>query len=348
MRLMGSFIAACVASVLAAGPAAAEEDALETLVSWMSGSFSSEAQAEADSAYYVIRLEIAPLWTHLDAARWLYVEQAVAGNTDAPYRQRVYRVSQEEDGIFKSEVYLLPDEDAAVGAWRHEEPMSDLTPADLELREGCAVFLRRDVSGEFTGGTKGSGCASELRGATYATSEVVVGPDGLESWDRGFDADGAQVWGAEKGAYVFLRTDERPTDALRALPDELRATIDAFYASVEAGDVEARIDLFGDDVILMPNHWTMSRGKESVAAIFRGSADAVFRLRDREIVRADVSGDMAYTVNSYFYTYHNQGDEPQWHKTKNVHIWRRDDSGNWKLAVDIWNSDVPMAAFGEE
>ena len=37
-----------------------------------------------------------------------------------------------------------------------------------------------------------------------ATSEVVVSPGRIESWDRGFDAEGAQVWGAEKGAYVFL------------------------------------------------------------------------------------------------------------------------------------------------
>jgi hypothetical protein len=37
-----------------------------------------------------------------------------------------------------------------------------------------------------------------------ATSEVVVSPGRIESWDRGFDAEGVQVWGAEKGAYVFL------------------------------------------------------------------------------------------------------------------------------------------------
>jgi ketosteroid isomerase-like protein len=31
-----------------------------------------------------------------------------------------------------------------------------------------------------------------------------------------------------------------------------------------------------------------------------------------------------------------------------VHIWRRDPSGDWKLAVDIWNSDVPIGKFPEE
>jgi ketosteroid isomerase-like protein len=132
------------------------------------------------------------------------------------------------------------------------------------------------------------------------------------------------------------------------LPEGLRETIDAFYSSVESADVEARIALFADDVIMMPNHWTMSRGKEDVAAVFRASAGAVFQIRDREVVKASVSGDLAYTVNSYYYTYHAAEDEPQWHKTKNIHIWRRDADGLWKLQADIWNSDVPISAFADE
>lgn len=132
------------------------------------------------------------------------------------------------------------------------------------------------------------------------------------------------------------------------LPPELEATIDAFYASVEAGDVETRIELFAADVVMMPNHWTLSQGKETVAAMFRAAEGTVFEIRDREIVSSGVSGGLAYTVNSYWYTYHAAGDEPQWHKTKNVHIWRLDDEGNWKLGVDIWNSDVSLADFGQE
>ena len=99
---------------------------------------------------------------------------------------------------------------ALVGAWREQNLLKGLTPEDLELREGCTVFLKYDGNGRFVGGTEGNGCLSGLRGATYATSEVIVGPGRIESWDRGFDAEGVQVWGAEKGAYVFLRENETP------------------------------------------------------------------------------------------------------------------------------------------
>ena len=200
-------VTVCLFMVSAAALAGAAEPDLATLTDWMSGSFSSAAQAEADSAYYDIRLEMVPIWTDREDARWLYVEQAVAGMTDRPYRQRVYRVSAGEGGVFESAVYTLPDPAKYVGAAGEEFPLRDLAPGDLELREGCTVFLKLDGKDRFTGGTEGRGCLSGLRGAAYATSEVVVGPGRIESWDRGFDAEGAQVWGAEMGAYVFLRTE---------------------------------------------------------------------------------------------------------------------------------------------
>jgi ketosteroid isomerase-like protein len=125
-------------------------------------------------------------------------------------------------------------------------------------------------------------------------------------------------------------------------------TISRFYESIEAGDPEIRIPLLAEDVILLPNHWTIMDGKETVAESFRRSAEAVFRIKDRKVVQMEIGDDLAYTVNSYYYTYHLKGDPEQWHKTKNVHIWRRDTAGEWKLAVDIWNSDVPIEQFAEE
>jgi len=131
-------------------------------------------------------------------------------------------------------------------------------------------------------------------------------------------------------------------------PDALVDAVSEFYESVETGDVEARIALLAEDVLLMPNHWTIMNGRESIAASLRGTASAVFRIRDRRVLRMEVSGDLAFTVNSYLYTYHAVDAAEQWHRTKNVHVWRRDNSGAWRLAVDIWNSDVPMEQFNAE
>jgi ketosteroid isomerase-like protein len=132
------------------------------------------------------------------------------------------------------------------------------------------------------------------------------------------------------------------------IPADLKTAINAFYTAVESGEAEAHIAMFSEAAIMMPNHWTMYNGKETIADVIRSGEGSVFKLRDREIVDMDVSGSLAYTVNSYYYTYHAEGADPQWHKTKNVHIWKKDAAGQWKLHVDIWNSDVPMSEFANE
>jgi hypothetical protein len=193
--------------LLAASAApAAEPTALDVLAGvFMTGSFSSAAQAAADPEYRDIRLHMAPIWPDRTDGRWLYVEQAAAGSLDKPYRQRVYRVSGPMDGVFQSEVFTMASPLRFAGAWARPELLGSLTPDSLTVRDGCAVILKQDETGGFSGSTEGHGCGSDLRGATYATSEVAVTRERLTSWDRGFAADGVQVWGATKGPYVFDR-----------------------------------------------------------------------------------------------------------------------------------------------
>jgi hypothetical protein len=180
---------------------------LDTLATWMTGSFSSAQQATADSAFFDIRLEMARTWSGQRDGYWLYVEQAAAESLEQPYRQRVYHLTDGRDGSVRSEVYEIPDPLRFAGKWRSPAPLDGLSPDSLVRRDGCAVVLRRQPDSTFSGSTVGTECVSSLRGAAYATSEVSVRPDRLESWDRGFSATGAQVWGATEGPYVFRRMD---------------------------------------------------------------------------------------------------------------------------------------------
>jgi CpeT protein len=171
------------------------------------GSFSSAAQAAADSSYFDIRLHVVPIWPQRSDAHWLYVEQAAASRLDKPYRMRVYKLVQLGPDLFESQVYKLPGEARFAGAWRKGNPLGSLTPDSLLARAGCSIVLRYTRDGVFMGSTLGHDCESDLRGAAYATSEVRIEADRLLSWDRGFDANGKQVWGAEKGPYEFLRVE---------------------------------------------------------------------------------------------------------------------------------------------
>jgi hypothetical protein len=178
---------------------------LKRLSSWMIGSFSSQEQAEGDSNFLDIRLQMVPVWGHRDDGLWLYVEQAAAGYLDRPYRQRVYHLVQYDDSTYCSEVYVMPAPLRFAGAWREENPLAGLTLDSLAARTGCTIFLRPEGDSAFVGSTRDRDCLSSLRGASYATSEVRITPAELYSWDRGFNDEGEQVWGAVTGGYRFLK-----------------------------------------------------------------------------------------------------------------------------------------------
>jgi hypothetical protein len=178
---------------------------LDLLVKWMTGSFSSEEQANLDTNYFNIELEMVQIWKDRTDGPWIYVEQAVAEYKDKPYRQRVYQLNKRNDGKIESIVYSIPNPIRFAGDYKKNIPLLKLVPDSLVLREGCKVILYRADEGYFEGSTVDKNCISELRGARYATSEVLIKDDRLISWDRGFNENDKQVWGAEEGGYIFMK-----------------------------------------------------------------------------------------------------------------------------------------------
>ncbi len=176
------------------------------IASWMAGSYSSAAQSQADPEYKNIVLHMTPIWKDQPDGRWLYVEQAMQEAADKPYRQRVYHWVHRDDGVVESMVFELPGDPLQyAGAWKQDKPLNQLLPSQLMPRSGCGVKLKSKSATQWSGSTDGDMCASSLRGAAYATSEVTVTEQAITSWDRGFDSAGQQVWGATKGPYQFLK-----------------------------------------------------------------------------------------------------------------------------------------------
>lgn len=180
----------------------------------MSGSFSSADQAAADTAFLDIRVQMVPIWPQLSSAIYIYVEQARADQLDLPYRQRIYRLTQIDDTTLSSQVFELKDRTKAIGAWRKFadgkvntglQYLNSLTPDELQARDGCTIYLHPEGDSAFVGSTQAQNCISNLRGASYATSEVRMTKDYMYIWDRGFDSTGTQVWGATKGGYMFRK-----------------------------------------------------------------------------------------------------------------------------------------------
>ncbi|MFH7042255.1 CpcT/CpeT family chromophore lyase [Paucibacter sp. JuS9] len=199
----GLLLSACAATSKPADPNA-------ELASHLSGYFTSAAQAAADKDYFNIELRIVPVWTDRTDGPWLYVEQADARTPDKPYRQRVYRL-ETQGGKYLSHIYEFKGDPLKnAGQWKQAAPLAGLNPADIVLKDGCAVIMERRADGSYVGATADKACPSVLRGARYGSSKVTLDAKLLESWDQGFDAEGKQIWGATKGAYKFVKISAKP------------------------------------------------------------------------------------------------------------------------------------------
>lgn len=175
------------------------------LAAYLTGTFDSEAQSKTDFAYYAIQLTTCAISLPELGERVLYVEQARMDTPSQPYRQRLYVIEPLDPPQTRavSRIYELIKPSVAVGLC--DDPASPtLTLADVVEKEGCGVEMEW-IGTQFEGGTVGKDCASSLNGASYTTSEVTLTHDTMSSWDRGFDAQDVQVWGATKGPYVFDR-----------------------------------------------------------------------------------------------------------------------------------------------
>jgi len=122
--------------------------------------------------------------------------------------------------------------------------------------------------------------------------------------------------------------------------ENLQKQMNRFYTAIENGDTPARLKLFTDDATILPNGGKVTRLDSTTRSNWiEYDKEWVFRLKDIEHVEIKIIKDMAYTINTYHYTFHKKDSEPEWHRTKNVHIWKKDTNGLWKLHVDIWNSN---------
>jgi hypothetical protein len=178
---------------------------LQQFTQQMIGTYSSKAQSVADTNYFSINLVMHPIWQGQSSKEsWLYVEQAVSATLDKPYRQRVYKLQYQGNNIYTSDIYTIKNQQKFIGLQSNKDKQALLTPADIELKEGCTVTLLRNGN-NYNGGTDADKCPSDLRGAKYATTKITMEEGKLISWDQGFDGTGKQVWGATLGGYIFLK-----------------------------------------------------------------------------------------------------------------------------------------------
>jgi ketosteroid isomerase-like protein len=112
-----------------------------------------------------------------------------------------------------------------------------------------------------------------------------------------------------------------------------------WQAAMNAEDVDAIAALYRDDARLLPPNAEATIGKDGVRAAFGGMIEAGLSIKLNSIESMS-GGDIAYVVGSYALM---AGDDVA-DEGKYIETWRRGADGQWLMANDIWNSDMPVAA----
>ncbi len=181
---------------------------IPTLVSWMAGDFSNQAQAFENPPFFAhIRVCMRPLPYALMDGVGLFLEQAYDFQLHNPYRLRVLKFVV-IDGKIEIEHYTIEPEAEFHGAARNPAILQQLTRDKIIKMSGCTMIT------EWTGSTfkgyvePGKGCKVFRNGKdTYLDNSFEISPQQLISLDRGLDMEtNERVWGSIAGPFEFTQT----------------------------------------------------------------------------------------------------------------------------------------------
>lgn len=128
------------------------------------------------------------------------------------------------------------------------------------------------------------------------------------------------------------------TDADR---DAIQATIEESVAIANSSqDWEAYVAVYyAPDAVVMPPNAGRLEGRAAMAEFL--ASFPPMNVMEFEMLSMEGSGDMAYVVGRYHLEMEGP-DGPMTDDGKYIEIWKRQPDGGWKIAFDIFNTDLPL------
>lgn len=114
-------------------------------------------------------------------------------------------------------------------------------------------------------------------------------------------------------------------------------------AMVGSGDLEASIDLWADDAVMLPPDMPVLSGKAAIREYVLGAANIPgFKISwEPETAYISKGADMGYLIERNVIEVDGENGEKIVTHGKVVTVWRKNQVGQWKNVVDMWNSAPP-------
>lgn len=138
-------------------------------------------------------------------------------------------------------------------------------------------------------------------------------------------------------------TEETVATDAAAAEQQIEEGSTAWEQALLANDAAAITAIYTDDAILLPPGAPRTAGTTNVRAVFDewlGASTVTEAALETDAIVVAEAGDIAYRTGTFTMT-GTTADGQTWEdEGKFVEIWHNVD-GQWKIAVDAWNQDVP-------
>jgi len=126
------------------------------------------------------------------------------------------------------------------------------------------------------------------------------------------------------------------------IEQEIRDVTRRFEEAYNRGDIAAAIGFYTDDAKFLHPNTEIVSGKQAIKEFFEaGKALGLLRIKFESLeVRYDKN--LAYERGVIHMDIEPEGGQAMIDKGKYLVVLRRQVDGFWKVAVDIWNSDLPQ------
>ena len=131
-----------------------------------------------------------------------------------------------------------------------------------------------------------------------------------------------------------------------AIEQALRDLDAQWSAAAGAKDLEKTISFYSENALVLPTNAPAATTKDAIRNTWKDLLASPGVAISWKTTKVEVarSGDIAYTTGTYELTVNDASSKPINDRGKYVEVWKKQTDGKWKVAVDIWNSDLPPSA----
>ena len=133
-----------------------------------------------------------------------------------------------------------------------------------------------------------------------------------------------------------------PADTPAADEQTIRDLDAKWEKAAEARDLESTLSYYSDDAVVLPGNAPIVQGQDAIRALWKSLLSPDISL-SWQATKVDVarSGELAYVIGTYTLTSKDAQGKPATDHGKLMEIFKKKDDEPWKVAVDMYNSDLP-------